>query len=137
MFNFKHVFWSSSWLNKESYDLQNIVALIFLTFSFKCSWHILGYSEAVLQKCSVKRVFLNISQNLYENYCAGVSFHKVAGWLEKRLQQCFSENFARFFRTPILYNICERLLLLLVRIGLVWRAANLSMFHIIVFKSVF
>ena len=38
-------------------------------------------------------------------------------------------DFGRFFRTPILYNICERLLLVLVRIGLVYRAANLSMFQ--------
>ena len=42
---------------------QSIVAFIFLTFSFKCSWHILRYSEAIIRKCSVKRVFLNISQN--------------------------------------------------------------------------
>ena len=42
---------------------QNMVALIFLTFSFKCPWYILPYSEAVVRKCSVKRVFLNISQN--------------------------------------------------------------------------
>ena len=35
-----------------------------------------------------------------------------------------SVNFARFFRTPILYNIRERLLLVLVRIGFDWRAAN-------------
>ena len=41
-----------------------------------------------------------------------------------------SVNFVRFFRTPILYNICKRLLLVLVRIGLIWRAANLSIFYI-------
>ena len=47
-------------------------------------------------------------------------FHKVAGQSEKRLQyRCFSVNFARFFRRPILYNICEWLFLVLVRIGLV------------------
>ena len=62
-------------------------------------------------------------------------FHKVAGRLEKRLQCTGSEHLLWFFRTPILYN--ERLLLVLVRIGLVWRAANLSMFFIIVCKSVF
>ena len=32
--------------------------------------------------------------------------------------QVFSVNFARSFRTPILYNICERLLLVLVRVAL-------------------
>ena len=31
-------------------------------------------SEAVIQRCSVKKVFLEISQNSQENICAGVSF---------------------------------------------------------------
>ena len=30
--------------------------------------------EAVVQRCSVKNVFLEISQNLQENNCARVSF---------------------------------------------------------------
>ena len=46
-------------------------------------------------------------------------------------------NFARLFRIPILYNICEWLFLVLARIDLVWCAANLSMFFINVCKSVF
>ena len=32
------------------------------------------YSEAVAQRCSVKNVFLEISQNSQENTCARVSF---------------------------------------------------------------
>ena len=31
-------------------------------------------TEAVAQKCSVKKAFLEISQNLQENTCARVSF---------------------------------------------------------------
>ena len=31
-------------------------------------------SEAVVQKCSVKKVFLEISQNSQENTCATASF---------------------------------------------------------------
>ena len=31
-------------------------------------------SEAVVQRCSVKKVFLDILQNSQENTCAGVSF---------------------------------------------------------------
>ena len=55
---------------------QNIVALIFLTFSLKCSCYIIVIlrssrpeywqnvqTEAVAQRCSVKKVFLKISQN--------------------------------------------------------------------------
>ena len=32
------------------------------------------YTEAVVQTCSVKKVFLEISQNSQENTCARVSF---------------------------------------------------------------
>ena len=65
-------------------------------------------------------------------------FHKVAGRLEKRFQHmCFFVISARFFRTPILYDICEWLFLVLAGIGLVSGPANLSMFFIIVCKSIF
>ena len=56
-------------------------------------------------------------------------FNKVEGLrpisLLKRdsITSVSSVNFARF-RTPILYNICELLFLVLVRIGFVSRAAN-------------
>ena len=37
--------------------------------------------EAVVQRCSVKKVFLEISQNLQENTCAIVSFLiKLQAW---------------------------------------------------------
>ena len=36
-------------------------------------------SEAVAQRCSVKQVFLEISQNSQENICARVSFLGLAG----------------------------------------------------------
>ena len=86
------------------------------------------YSEAVVQKCSVKKFFLEISQNSQENTCARVSFltklkalgfilqailqvlglrsffNKVAGpanLLKRRLRhRCFSANFVKFLRTP-------------------------------------
>ena len=37
-------------------------------------------SKAVTQRCSVKKVFLEISQNSHENTCDSVFFNKVAGW---------------------------------------------------------
>ena len=40
-------------------------------------------SEAVVQRCSVKKVFLEISQNSQENTCARVFFNKVDS--EKKL----------------------------------------------------
>ena len=51
--------------------------------------------------------------------------------------QVFFREFCKIFRTPILNNIFERLSLVLVRIGLVQRATNLSMFCIITGKLVF
>ena len=50
--------------------------------------------EAVVQKCSVKKVFIEISQNWQESTCARASF------LTKRLwHRCFPVNFVKFLRT--------------------------------------
>ena len=35
--------------------------------------------EAIIQRCSVKKMFLKISPNSKENTCVRVSFNKVAG----------------------------------------------------------
>ena len=52
--------------------------------------------EAVAQTCSVKKEFLEISQNSQENTCARVS---PATLLKKRLwHRCFPVNFVKFIR---------------------------------------
>ena len=57
--------------------------------------------EAVSQRCSVKDVFLEISQNLLENTCAGVSFLiKLQVWAcnfikKETLAQVFSCEFCK------------------------------------------
>ena len=68
--------------------------------------------EAVSRRCSVKKVFLKISQNSQKNTCARVSFliklqaiagvlRRSATLLKKRLwHRCFPVNFAKFSRTP-------------------------------------
>ena len=62
--------------------------------------------EAVAQTCSVKKVFLEISQNSQENTCANVSFliklqQVPASLLKTRLwHRCFPVNFAKFIRAP-------------------------------------
>ena len=57
--------------------------------------------EAVVWKCSVGKVFLEISQISQENTCARVSFfNKVAGFWHR----CFAVNFVKFLRTPFLQN---------------------------------
>ena len=61
--------------------------------------------EAVFSRCSVKKVFLEISQNSQENTCARVSFliklQTPATLLKKRLwYRCLPVNFVKFLRTP-------------------------------------
>ena len=74
---------------------------------------LLDCQEAVVQWCSAKKVFLEISQNSQENTCARVSFfNKVAGvpatLLKKEtLAQVFPCEFCKiskntfFYRTPL------------------------------------
>ena len=63
--------------------------------------------EAVPQRCSVKKVFSEISQNSQQNICTKVSFS-----LKKRLwRRCFPVNFMKFLRTPFLQNNSGRLVL--------------------------
>ena len=66
-------------------------------------------SEAAVQRCSVKRVFLEISQNSQENTCARVSFLiKLKKFIKKEtLAQVLSCEFCEiskntfFHRTPL------------------------------------
>ena len=54
-------------------------------------------SEAVLRSCSVKKAFLEISQNSQENACARVSSLKMRFW-----HSCFPVNLGKFLRTSFL-----------------------------------
>ena len=79
--------------------------------------------EAVVRMCSVKEVFLEISQNSMENTCARVSFLiklqtrvsfliklHVSG-LRKLWHRCFLLNFAKFLWAPFLTEHLRWLLL--------------------------
>ena len=56
--------------------------------------------EALAQGCSVKRVFLEVSQNSQENTCASLFFNRPATLLKKRLWHGhFPVNFVEFLRT--------------------------------------
>ena len=79
-------------------------------------------AEAVPQRSSVRKVFLEISQNSPENVCARVSFLiklqglKPATLLKKRLwHRCFPVNFAKFLRTPFLIEHLWWLLLVVLK----------------------
>ena len=66
-------------------------------------------AEAVVRMCSVKKVFLEISENSQENTCARVSFIiKLQAFMKKEaLAQVFSCEFSEisknifFHRTPL------------------------------------
>ena len=70
------------------------------------------------RRCSLKKLFLIISQYSQENTCVGgisflikMYFNKAYNFIKKRLQRrCFLGNIAKFLRTHISKNICERLL---------------------------
>ena len=65
-----------------------------------------------LRRCSLKNVFLKISQKLYGSSCVGVSFLIKLTLLLKELgHRCFSVNFETILRTPFLQNTFGRLLL--------------------------
>ena len=63
-------------------------------------------SRSSHRRCSVKKVFLEISQNSQGNTCARISLFKKRPW-----GRCFPVNFAKFLRTPFLQNTSGRLLL--------------------------
>ena len=72
-------------------------------------------AEAVARRCSVRKVFLKISQNSLENTCARVSFLvklQASGLFKKWLwHRHFSVNFAKFLETPFLTEYPRWLLL--------------------------
>ena len=84
----------------------NILVRIYYYHSFTLMTSLM--KEAVVRRCSVKKVFLQVSQNSQENTCARVSFNKVAGLspatlLKKRLwHRCFPVDFVKFLRTPFI-----------------------------------
>ena len=64
-----------------------------------------------------KVVLTNFAKLTGKHQCRSLFFNKVAGLMPATLlkmrlwHKCFVVNFAKFLRTPILKNICERLLL--------------------------
>ena len=62
-------------------------------------YHQIKFRKGMMNRLSVKILFLKISQYSHKNSC-----------VKRRLQRsCFPMNIAKFLRTPVLKNICERL----------------------------
>ena len=74
-------------------------------------------TETVAQRCSVKKVFLEISQSLHENTCARAPFlikcrPQACSFIKKRFwHRCFPVNFVKFLRIHFLIEHLRWLLL--------------------------
>ena len=77
-----------------------------------CSYKVMDITEDVTGLCSVKSLFLKISQNLHENTGVRVSLLIKLQGLKKRLwPRCFPVNFAKVLRTTFLTEHLRWLLL--------------------------
>ena len=86
------------WIFKHIF--QNFHNILSLTVVFNE-----GILKAVVQRCSVKKVFLEISQNSQENTCTRVSFlirlqRPATLFKKRRWHRCFPVNFVKFLGTP-------------------------------------
>ena len=91
-----------------------------IKFSWRnCDHHIIfqRFYRSSQQRCSMKKVFLEISQNFKRKHlCQSIFFNKVTGLglLKRRLwHRSFHVNFEKFLRTTVLQNTSGRLLLVL------------------------
>ena len=98
------------------------------------------YKKAVVQRCSVKKAFLEISQNSQENTCARVSFlikMQAYNFIKKEtLAQAFSCESSKFKKHLFLYNtprdcfcLYNRFMLTVVGISLVLITLQDSLFN--------
>ena len=68
--------------------------------------------DTVVRKCSVKKVFIKISQNSKENMCQSYLFNKVAGLVglqlyeKEALTQVFSCEFCEIFKNTFSITAC-------------------------------
>ena len=82
-----------------------------------CSMYSLfKWTEAVAQRCSVKKMLVETSKNSQKSTCARVSFLIIClrpvTLLKYRLcERCFPVNFAKFLKTPFLTEHLRWLLL--------------------------
>ena len=104
----KYIFYCTPYVFEIKYSIQYFFLHVF-HLHIRFHFMIPSSAEAVVWRCSVKNVFLKISQNSLEDNCVRVSFLiKLQGdaW-----QRCFPVSFAKFLRTPFLQNISRQLLL--------------------------
>ena len=97
----------NNWVFFSIVFLHHIPKIWFPHFQNNLHLQVIILSGGVTRRCSVKKLFLKISQISQEITCARVSFlMKLPSWpatsLKKRLwHRCFPLNFEKFLRTTI------------------------------------
>ena len=94
------------------YDIFMFLCTYFIIFSMRIIL-LIWNSEAVVRICSIKNVFLKISEHSQKKcLCRSLPFKKLIKEFIKKVfrHKCFPLNFEKFFRTPFLWNSCKRLL---------------------------
>ena len=108
-----HEWGSATFLRKQLTDLDIVLNTplwatnLVLTIAIQMSVKIQMIIEAVVQRCSVKKRFLEISQNSQESTCARVSFliklqayRPATLFLKMTLVQVFSCEFCEICKAP-------------------------------------
>ena len=109
--NVKKFFFAPKWIrNASTLWLENWAECrnkLYLSHTTK----VLAELETVAQRCSVKKVFLEISQNLQENTCASISFLiklqvSTCNFVKKEtLSQVFFCEFCEIFENTLSYRM--------------------------------
>ena len=76
------------------------------------NYHNIKFGKSIMNRCSIRKLFLKILQYSQKNTCVGVSLlMKMQAFSPVILlkKQAFSVNIAKFLRIPVLKNMCERL----------------------------
>ena len=103
--------------------MKNYSLLVLLSsqyFTWILSQEVLYCREAVVQRCSVKKVLLEIFAKFTGKHLSQIFFHKFAGLgpatlLKKRLwHSCFAVNFVKILRTPSLTEHRWQLFLIVI-----------------------
>ena len=87
-----------------------LVSQLYLTTSWQghlCQrvfWLKYRATKAFVRRCSVKKVFLTVSQNLQEKVFTRVSFSIKLQAILLKNRVCFPVNFAKLLRNPFLQN---------------------------------
>ena len=114
--NFYGIFMCLKYLSRTIFANRSILD-VWQGSKYACALKHWFKAEAFSQRCSVKKVFLEISQNSQEKrLCQSPFFNKVAGQRPanlfiKRLAQVFPVNFAKFLGTSFLTEHLRWLLL--------------------------